>query len=48
MSIHANELAPPGAAVPDVPGGTHGAVILKPSYDPNLVNEDLAPLRKQT
>lgn len=48
MSIHANELAPPGAAVPDVPGGTHDAVIMKPSYDPNLVNEDLAPLRKQT
>jgi NCS1 family nucleobase:cation symporter-1 len=23
-------------------------VLIKPSYDPNLVNEDLAPLRKQT
>lgn len=25
----------------------HGAVVIKPGYDENLVNEDLAPLRKQ-
>ena len=30
-----------------VPDG-HGAVVIKPSYDENLVNEDLAPLRKQS
>ena len=43
MSIQTTEIAP-GGAVPDA----HDAIIMKPSYDPNLVNEDLAPLKKQT
>ncbi|GLS42759.1 NCS1 family nucleobase:cation symporter-1 [Methylobacterium brachythecii] len=33
-----------GGAIPD----EHPAVIIKPAYDENLVNEDLAPLRNQT
>lgn len=33
-----------GGAVPE----DHAAVVIKPSYDENLVNEDLAPLRKQS
>ncbi|MFH6784125.1 MULTISPECIES: NCS1 family nucleobase:cation symporter-1 [Methylobacterium] len=35
--------APNGAGAAD-----HGDVIIKPAYDENLVNPDLAPLRKQT
>jgi NCS1 family nucleobase:cation symporter-1 len=34
----------PGGAIPEA----HPNVIIKPSYDPALTNEDLAPLRKQT
>lgn len=38
-------------STPDAPGdavsGAQAAVIIKPGYDWNLVNEDLAPLRKQ-
>ena len=46
MAGHATKTAPDGAggAVPDA----HDAILMKPSYDPNLVNEDLAPLKKQT
>ncbi len=39
-------------AYPDAPGGAapaaHAAVIIKPSYDDRLCNEDLAPLQAQT
>jgi nucleobase:cation symporter-1, NCS1 family len=34
----------PGGAIPEAPA----RVIIKPSYDPDLTNEDLAPLSRQT
>ena len=40
----------PAIAVEHVPDTQHpaGAGLIKPSYDPNLTNEDLAPLKKQS
>ena len=43
MHAHATPIASEGAI-----GDDHSAILMKPSYDENLVNEDLAPLRKQT